>query len=189
MSLYPVLKTDRLELRIPGKKDAQKLLEYFSKNKEHFAPWSQIRTQEFYTEKFWKKHLPYYKQEYLNNVSLRLIIFDKENTQGSILGEINFTHIIRGPFQACYLSYSLDEDSVGKGIMTEALQCSIDFMFQNMKLHRIMANYIPTNKRSGALLERLGFTVEGYAKDYLYIAGKWQDHVLTSLIAPDDVYE
>ncbi len=45
-----------------------------------------------------------------------------------------------------------------------------------------MANYVPTNERSGRLLRRLGFTVEGYARDYLCLNGTWQDHILTSLI-------
>ena len=35
---------------------------------------------------------------------------------------------------------------------------------------------------SGNLLKRLGFVVEGYARDYLMINNQWQDHVLTSLI-------
>jgi ribosomal-protein-alanine N-acetyltransferase len=48
-----------------------------------------------------------------------------------------------------------------------------------------MANYMPTNKRSGNLLERLGFTVEGYAKDYLLINGSWRDHLLTSGTNPN----
>jgi ribosomal-protein-alanine N-acetyltransferase len=48
-----------------------------------------------------------------------------------------------------------------------------------------MANYIPVNERSGRLLRRLGFTVEGYARDYLLIAGKWEDHVLTALANAD----
>lgn len=47
-----------------------------------------------------------------------------------------------------------------------------------------MANYVPTNERSGRLLRRLGFTVEGYARDYLFIDGAWRDHVLTSLTNP-----
>ena len=45
-----------------------------------------------------------------------------------------------------------------------------------------MANYMPSNKRSGQLLDRLGFQKEGVAKSYLKIAGKWEDHVLTSLV-------
>ena len=46
-----------------------------------------------------------------------------------------------------------------------------------------MANYMPHNSRSAALLFRLGFEKEGVARSYLKIAGKWQDHVLTSKIA------
>jgi ribosomal-protein-alanine N-acetyltransferase len=45
-----------------------------------------------------------------------------------------------------------------------------------------MANYMPGNERSARLLERLGFEREGYAKAYLNIAGRWQDHVLTALV-------
>ena len=38
--------------------------------------------------------------------------------------------------------------------------------------------------RRDRLLRRLGFVVEGYARDYLMIAGKWEDHILTSLTNP-----
>ena len=35
------------------------------------------------------------------------------------------------------------------------------------------------------LLRRLGFVVEGYARDYLFLNGQWRDHVMTSLTNPD----
>jgi ribosomal-protein-alanine N-acetyltransferase len=65
--------------------------------------------------------------------------------------------------------------------MRESLQASISYVFSELRLHRIMANYMPFNRRSGGLLRRLGFVVEGYARDYLQINGAWEDHVLTSL--------
>jgi ribosomal-protein-alanine N-acetyltransferase len=52
-------------------------------------------------------------------------------------------------------------------------------------LHRVEANYQPNNERSGRLLRALGFTVEGYARAYLYIDGEWRDHVLTAKIRDD----
>lgn len=82
------------------------------------------------------------------------------------------------------MGYSLAEQAQGKGIMTEACRAGIDYIFQQVGLHRIMANYMPGNARSAAVLERLGFTIEGTAKSYLYLAGAWQDHVLTSLTNP-----
>ena len=68
--------------------------------------------------------------------------------------------------------------------MHEVVTAGIDYLFGERGLHRIMAGYMPANLRSGALLERLGFEREGYAKDYLMINGRWEDHVLTALLNP-----
>ena len=80
------------------------------------------------------------------------------------------------------LSAGYEDFLQGKGIMFEILSAAIPYIFFRLNIHRIMANYMPVNKRSGALLERLGFEREGIAKAYVQIAGKWEDHVLTSLI-------
>jgi ribosomal-protein-alanine N-acetyltransferase len=66
--------------------------------------------------------------------------------------------------------------------MREILEAAIEFVFSEVGLHRVMAGYIPSNYRSAALLARLGFEREGYARAYMQIAGRWQDHVLTSKI-------
>jgi len=68
--------------------------------------------------------------------------------------------------------------------MGEALRAAFGQVFGLLGLHRIMANYLPTNERSARLLRRLGFTVDGYARDYLYIDGAWRDHILTALTSP-----
>jgi ribosomal-protein-alanine N-acetyltransferase len=68
--------------------------------------------------------------------------------------------------------------------MFEALQAGIAYAFDELGFHRVMANYMPVNERSGRLLRRLGFVVEGYARDFLLIDGQWRDHVLTALTAP-----
>jgi len=73
--------------------------------------------------------------------------------------------------------------------MSEAVRIGIDYMFAEMNLHRISANYLPHNTQSAALLKRLGFTVEGFARDYVRIEGRWQDHILTSLLNPDWIVE
>jgi ribosomal-protein-alanine N-acetyltransferase len=102
-----------------------------------------------------------------------------------VLGIVAFSNIVRGPLHSCFLGYALAERQQGKGLMTEALRLGIRYMFDEMHLHRISANYLPHNTPSAAVLKRLGFTVEGYARDYLRIDGRWQDHILTSLLDPD----
>ena len=99
----------------------------------------------------------------------------------STSGNVSFTEIVRGIFQACYLGYGLAQARQGQGLMREALRGAIAHAFGPMGLHRIMANYLPHNRRSANVLKSLGFTVEGYARDYLRINGRWEDHVLTSL--------
>ena len=69
-------------------------------------------------------------------------------------------------------------------MMREALEATVEHVFAVLKLHRIQANYVPHNARSGRLLERLGFVNEGLAKDYLFIDGAWRDHVLTARFNP-----
>ncbi len=115
--------------------------------------------------------------------AVRFFIFDKQDPT-KIIGCCNFTHIVRGPLQACYLGYKMDFAYCGRGLMFQALQAAISYMFNELNLHRIMANYIPENHRSAKILKRLGFTIEGTAKEYLYINHTWEDHILTALINP-----
>ncbi len=66
----------------------------------------------------------------------------------------------------------------------EVLNASLSYVFDELNLHRVMASYIPHNIKSAIILEKLGFEREGLARSYLKIAGKWQDHILTSKINP-----
>ena len=144
--------------------------------------WEPKRSREFYTLPFWQAHLRAAKREFRHGTSVCLVILSKEEDE--VLGVCNYTNIIRGTFEATHLGYALAEKHQGKGIMFEALNSSKDYMFEEVKLHRIMANYLPRNNRSGALLKKLGFVIEGEAKKLLQINGIWEDHVMTSLINP-----
>ena len=53
------------------------------------------------------------------------------------------------------LGYGLDAAYEGRGMMREALEVAIGYMFADQNLHRIQANYVPRNERSGGLLRRL----------------------------------
>ncbi|WP_422731094.1 GNAT family N-acetyltransferase [Leclercia pneumoniae] len=102
-----------------------------------------------------------------------------------IIGSINFTNFVYGVFQACYLGFSLDHASQGKGLMYESLESSIEYVRENYGIHRIMANHLPDNLRSSNTLKKPGFKKEGYAQSYLKINGEWQDHILNSLVFLD----
>lgn len=94
------------------------------------------------------------------------------------------SNIVRGVFQACHLGYSVAARYQGQGYMKRIVQHAIAYAFDDLRLHRIMANHMPSNTRSEGLLRSLNFEREGYAKSFICINGKWEDHVLNSLVNP-----
>jgi len=177
----PLLVTERSDIFVQNIELIKIVMAYYSENKAHLSPWEPLRDEVYFSEKEVGKRLDSALDSFNSGQSLQLAALDKSHSE--IIGLCNFTNIVRGPFQACFLGYSIAASYEGKGMMLEILKPSIDYLFRETGLHRIMANYIPGNVRSGRTLENLGFEIEGLAKSYLKINGKWEDHILTSLIS------
>jgi ribosomal-protein-alanine N-acetyltransferase len=137
------------------------MLRYVTNNREHLAPWEPLRKDEYFTREFWFDRLSSAAEEFSSNRSLLLVLVDRADPSGPFVGQVHFSNITYGAFQAAHLGYSLDYRATGKGLMTEALTSAIKYVFEEMNLHRVMANYMPGNEKSAKLLERLGFSVEG----------------------------
>ena len=178
------LKSARLSVRHGQLADIPAILVYYRTNQAYLEPFEPIKPSTFYTAKYWESELSKRLSDTKAEQSLKLFLFLRQNPT-ALIGSLNFSNFVRGVFQSCTVGYSLAESYQGQGYMSEALHLGIDYVFNKMRFHRISANYIPHNQRSGRLLKRMGFVVEGYAREYLYINGQWQDHILTSLINPD----
>jgi len=180
----PQLESARTILRLANSDDVLAIIRYYIENQVHLAPFEPLRLPAFYTQSYWYEQVKQSLDELCTDHSLKLFLFKKEN-ESVIIGSINFANFVRGVFQSCTLGYSVAEALQGRGYMTEALKVAINYVFTELNMHRIMASYLPHNQRSGKLLKRLGFVVEGYARDYLLSNGLWQDHILTSLTNPN----
>jgi len=178
------IETERLNLCVEGPADASALLDYLRQNKAHLEPWDPPHPEGYYTLEFWNKQLVHSQRGAEEGRSARFLMRLKDNPQGPVIGRCNYSNIVRGSFRSAFLGYSIDRRYEGMGYMTEALDGSLDHIFNVLELHRVQANYIPTNGRSAKVLRRLGFTVEGYARDYLYINGAWRDHIMAALLNP-----
>ncbi len=178
----PRIETPRTLIKLLEPESAPLMTIYRQENRQHLTRWEPTRSLRFYTDEFWQLQLRAAIREYRHGLSACLVVMNKEEDE--VLGVCNFTNIIRGTFEACHLGYGIAEKHQGQGLMVEVLTHSTQFVFQELALHRIMANYMPRNERSAAVLKRLGFEIEGQARQYLKIDGIWEDHVLTSLINP-----
>ena len=104
---------------------------------------------------------------------------------GALVGVFNFSNIVRGAFRSAYLGYYAFAPLAGQGYMTEAFGRALDYAFRTLKLHRVEANVQPGNRRSNALVGRVGFAREGFSRRYIRIAGRWRDHVRYAMLAED----
>ncbi|MFY1829882.1 GNAT family N-acetyltransferase [Myxococcus fulvus] len=183
-----LLTTERLRITQLPPDGAARVVAYHEANRDHLGPVSPSRPAHFYTLTYWRTRLAQDLEDARFDRSLRLLVLPRDAPPSSapVIGNISLAHIRRGPLQATDLGYGLDHRHEGKGLMTEALRAVCAHAFHGMGLHRIQANHLPENLRSAAVLRRLGFVVEGYARDFLEINGRWRDHVLTSLVAPED---
>lgn len=178
--------TERLILRLASTADAYPLLAYYTNNREHLRRWEPARQPAFYTHAAIAERLAQMELQMAQGLAVNLLI--RKRDSGMLAGVCNFSNIVRGPLQACHLGFGADAQCEGQGLMQEAVAAGIRYMFEALGLHRIMANHLPENQRSAALLARLGFEREGLARAYLHINGAWRDHVLTALLnhRPED---
>ena len=173
------LYTERLRIHTPFVGDAPAIATYLTDNWVFLEPWMPQRSDSYFTVDHWERYI---LRRIDDESELPLLLRCQES--GAMLGMVVFSSISRGPAQMCNLGYHLAEKAQGQGFLTEALPAVLGHVFGTLGLHRVQANYMPRNERSGRLLRRLGFVVEGYARDYLCINGRWEDHILTSKTAP-----
>lgn len=185
--LTPRLFGARVVLTIPDPSASPRVVAYFSKNRDRLSPVSPPWAPGFFSDEYHRRRLELAHDEFHRDVSLRLYMFRRGHENGQVIGAVSFTQFFRLALQRCILGYSVDADHEGQGLLREGLELAIAYVFDELGMHRIEANYMPTNARSGNLLRRLGFNVEGYARDYLFLGDRWSDHVLTARINPKPI--
>ncbi len=174
-----MLRGDRILLRLARADDAVEVARFYRENNAFFALTQTPKSEDWCDESWWVRQAATLQDDFRNDRSCQLFSFSQ--TDGSVIGAIGLSAFVRGVFQACYLGYLLAERAQGQGLMHESLKLTIAYAFDELNLHRVMANFAPTNVKSGRVLRRLGFRIEGYAERYLMINGVWTDHFLTSL--------
>lgn len=77
-------------------------------------------------------------------------------------------------------------EGLGKGVGTEANALTVAYAFQELGLHKLYSRVLSYNVASRKMLERVGYSEEGYFKDELVIEGKRTDVVFYGIINSAD---
>lgn len=165
----------RVFIRTPTNEDCQELLSLHQRSKDFHFPWvfPALDEQEC------KAYINRCQREDFEGLLIC------QSVDNRIVGVVNLSQIFYRAFQNTYLGYYVDIDFAGKGLMSEGVRLSIDYAFNTLCLHRVEANIQPENRASINLVNRLGFTKEGFSRKYLKINGEWRDHERWALVVED----
>jgi len=166
------------ELRALEPGDARELHALIEANRAHLAewlPWAARQTGED-TERFiaWSREQPG------NTNGCQAAIVDR----GVIVGVIG-SHGFDRQHSCAHLGYWLAEDAQGRGTMTQALGAMLDEALDAWGLHRVEVRATVENERSRALIERVGFTFEGVAREAFRLGGTFRDDAVYSMLAAE----
>ena len=140
------------------------------------TPWEPTWPSDDLTRSAFRRRLKRYAEDQRSDLAYAFLIFRAEDH--AMLGGLTLANIRRGVAQAGSIGYWVGAPFARRGVMTAAVRALIPFCFDTLRLHRLEAACIPRNAASIRLLEKAGFTREGYAREYLCINGVWQDHLL-----------
>jgi ribosomal-protein-serine acetyltransferase len=91
-------------------------------------------------------------------------------------------HPISWANRNCSLGYWIDAAQQGKGVITRCCVAMLDYLFDEMRLHRVEIRCATGNTRSCAIPERLNFTREGLLRQSERVNDRWVDLVVWGMI-------
>jgi RimJ/RimL family protein N-acetyltransferase len=112
----------------------------------------------------------------------QVLITDMETK--AVIGDIGI-HFFGSENLQVELGITLNKFFQGKGYASEALKGVIDFLFNDLKKHRIMTSVDPDNVDSIKLMERIGFRKEGHFVKSLFWKNNWVDDVIFAILRED----
>ncbi|WP_417767578.1 GNAT family N-acetyltransferase [Stappia sp.] len=172
-----------VHLRAPQPHDFPEWAALREESRAFLQPWEPQWAEDELTRAAYRRRLRRYAREIREDRAYPFFLFREED--GALVGGATLSNIRRGVAQACSLGYWMGATHAGRGYMSEAVRALLSFAFGELALHRVEAACLPHNAASQRLLEKAGFSREGYARHYLRIAGKWQDHLLFARLSSD----
>ncbi len=172
------LTTARLVLSIMPVSQVAQLLAYVQRNHAHHGPWAPPPRDPVETLETVGRRIEESRRDALAGTAFRWRCRWREDPDGPVVGNVSLTRIERGALERASLGFAVDVEQQGKGLVVEAVEAVIDFAANTLGLRILEAGHAPQNLRSAATLRRIGFVPFGYARDYLHVGGRVQDHVL-----------
>lgn len=152
----PRLATKRCILRPVERRDASDMFEY-SQNSDvgPMAGWAPHKNQDESLA-----IINDMREKFLTDTNIGVFSIEY---QGKMIGTVGI-HRYHKRYSSCEIGYVLNPDYWGMGIMTEACQKVISWLFDDFDIYRIEIGHFDFNEKSKRVIEKLGFTFEGTSR-------------------------
>ncbi|MGI8813292.1 MAG: GNAT family N-acetyltransferase [Pyrinomonadaceae bacterium] len=170
---------ENITLELPQTHHAEEIAAVVRKNLERLQLWMPWAVDDYSAESarfFAQNNLKVFSE----NGSFGLLIkFD-----GKLAGSIGF-HDLDRVNRSANIGYWIAKEFEGRGIVTHCCRVLIDYLFELLDLNRVQINCNVENKRSRAVPERLGFTLEGIQRQGEWLNGEFHDWAIYAVLKED----
>ncbi len=169
---FPTIDLGDITLREMNEDDAEAYFNYMSR--AEMAPFLTFDNMPASLEKALEE-VKYWGSLFSNKRSFYWGIALKANNK--LIGSVGFNVISPSHLKA-EISYDLDYDYWGKGMMLKSAKAVLKYADFQLGLMRTQATVITENVRSINLLERCGFKREGYLEKFEVVEGVHKDYYM-----------
>jgi ribosomal-protein-serine acetyltransferase len=165
-----------IEMRQFEPRDAETVFTVVDRNREHLRQWLP-----------WvdRTHSPEDIRQFILRVRAQFEADQGPNAgvwvDGAFAGNLG-CHPIDWRNRNCSLGYWIDAAQQGKGVITRCCAAMLDYLFEELRLHRVEIRCGTGNTRSCAIPERLGFTREGLLRQSEWVNDRWVDLVVWGML-------
>jgi RimJ/RimL family protein N-acetyltransferase len=110
-----------------------------------------------------------------------IALFVEERATGHFVGEVILMWTSEASRQG-EIGWALHPDAQGKGYATEASRELLRMGFDELGLHRIVAECDPRNDASIRVMERLGMRREAHHIDNMWLKGEWVGSLICAIL-------
>lgn len=172
------IETERLILRPLQHKDVDDILPYHSDPESiRYIPWGE-RDRDYVVD--WLTRAVTYRG--IGEEQPGLLLAMVEKSSGKVIGQLN-TAMTDRPNNTADIGYISNPAYRGQGFVHEALVALIDYLFNEEKVHRVIADIDIRNHDSVRVVERLGFRLEATYLENDYLKGEWCSMHLYALLS------
>ncbi|MEG1257274.1 GNAT family N-acetyltransferase [Clostridium sp.] len=169
-----IVEGEKVHIKVLTSEDAEDLRAYYIRNRKFLSNFEPHRDESFYSVEVQKQSIIENYKEFIKEAGAHFGIYKDDK----LIGRIRLYNIVQGVFKSGFIGYSIDQKCQGNGYMKEAVNLVLKYAYEDLGLHRIEATTLVENEKSQNVLKACEFSELGVCKEYLYINGKWRDHII-----------